>query len=160
MVVQSEGTSFWMKFRSIVREAAAMSLDHVSLALTATGVPVAVLGTGEKQAMVLRLLERLGVDVRRHEPWDDNAAPEGRLRPDGWELIPRYVGTTTCLMFLNGANTVWKFMTGSDLLRVLKECPALEFYVCDEDASYLLCSNHHDFVVGWGVAESWVESLG
>jgi hypothetical protein len=63
-------------------------------------------------------------------------------------------------MFLDGADIVWKFSGGPDLLCVLNECPALEFYVCDEDASYLLCSNHHDFIIGWGAAEPWVERLG
>ena len=137
-----------------------MNLNHVHLALEATGVQAEVLAAREKQALVVRLLERLGVDVTGRAPWDDDAAPDGRLRPDGWQLIPQYVGSTTCLMFLAGAHTVWKFSSGSDLLRVLKDCPALEFYVCDEDASYLLCSNHHDFVIGWGAATPWVESWG
>jgi len=137
-----------------------MSSNHVSSALKATGIQAEELGAREKQAVVVRLLERLSVDVTGHAPWDHKAAPDGRLRPDGWELITKYVGTTACMMFLEGAHTVWKFSSGSDLLRVLKDCPALEFYVCDEDASYLLCSNHHDFVIGWGAARSWVESLG
>jgi hypothetical protein len=57
------------------------------------------------------------------------------------------------------ARSVWKFRNGSDLLRVLEDCPALEFYVSDEEASYLLCSNHHDFVIGWGAASQWVGRL-
>lgn len=137
-----------------------MSSNHVSSALKVTGIQAELLGAREKQAVVVRLLERLGVDVTRHAPWDDDAAPDGCLRPDGWELIPKYVGTTACLLFLEGAHTVWKLRSGFDLLRVLKDCPALEFYVCDEEASYLLCSNHHDFVIGWGAATTWVESLG
>lgn len=136
-----------------------MSSDHISLALQATGVQAEVLSAGEQQALTVRLLERLGVDVAGRAPWDDDSAPDGCLRPDGWELIPKYVGTRTCLMFLESSQRVWKFRNGSDLLWVLKDCPALEFYVCDEEASYLLCSNHHDFVVGWGGATSWVQSL-
>lgn len=136
-----------------------MDPDHISSALRATGVEAQVLGAGERNALVVRLRERLGVDVVAHAPWSDSAAPDGRPRPDGWELIPTYVGTTACLMFLDGANTVWKFRKGSDLLRVLKECPAFEFYVCDQEASYLLCSNHHDFVIGWGAATRWVNDL-
>ncbi len=62
-------------------------------------------------------------------------------------------------MFLSEAAYIWKFGSGYDLLRVLLECPALEFYVCDEDGSYLLCSNDHDFIIGWGTARPWVETL-
>jgi hypothetical protein len=137
-----------------------MALDHISSALSATGVRADVLGAAEKKALVVRLRERLGVDVRAHAAWDDKTAPDGQLRSDGWKKIPTYVGATSCLMFLDGADVVWKFMNGSDLLRVLEECPALEFYICDRDASYLLCSNHHDYVVGWGAAKPWVGRLG
>ena len=70
-----------------------------------------------------------------------------------------YAGGRECLMFLEGARSMWKFRNGLDLLRVLRDCPAMEFYVSDEEASYLLCHNHHDFVIGWGTASRWVEVL-
>jgi hypothetical protein len=143
-----------------VGEKISMALDPISSALSATGVRAEVLGAAEKKALVVRLSERLGVDVRAHAAWDDKTAPDGQLRSDGWKIIPTYVGATSCLMFLDGANVVWKFRNGSDLLRVLEECTALEFYICDQDASYLLCSNHHDYVVGWGTAKPWVGRLG
>jgi len=28
-----------------------------------------------------------------------------------------------------------------------------------EETSYLLCNNHHDFVIGWGEAPQWVARL-
>ena len=64
-----------------------MAFDHVSLALSATGVRADVLSATEKNALVIRLRERLGVDVRAHAPWDDNTASDGQPRPDGWEII-------------------------------------------------------------------------
>lgn len=137
-----------------------MSSDHISNALDSAQVQAAQLGTEERLALVVRLRERLGVDVTSRAPWDNIHSPEGQLRPDGWELLPHYVGSANCLMFLDGAITIWKLNNGSDLRRLLENCPALEFYVCDQEASYLLCSNHHDFVIGWGAATSWVESLG
>jgi hypothetical protein len=148
-----------MMFRSTVKEMH-MSLDHISLALHAAEVQAEVLDSAEREVLMVRVQERLGVDVTVHAPWDNSFAPDGKIRPDGWELIPMYVGATSCLMFLDCAKVVWKFKSGSDLLRVLKESPALEFYVCDEKASYLLCSNHHDFVIGWGAAQLWVDELG
>ncbi|MDA9505026.1 hypothetical protein XI09_10005 [Bradyrhizobium sp. CCBAU 11386] len=117
-----------------------------------------VLNEAERRSIVISALDRLGVDVTSRAPWDraPSAQSVGRQKPDGWELIPKYVGTSQCLMFLEGARSIWKFSCGTDLLRVLEDCPALEFYVCDEEASYLLCSNHHDFIVGWGAALPWV----
>jgi len=134
-------------------------MKFVSSALSAAGVQAEVLSTSARHALVVRLRERLAVDVTAHQTWDKKTRSDGKLRSDGWEIIPTFVGNTACCMFLDGAGTVWKFSDGSDLLRVLKECPALEFYICDQDASYLLCSNHHDFIIGWGAAKSWVDRL-
>ncbi|HAM44040.1 MAG TPA: hypothetical protein DCM67_03315 [Propionibacteriaceae bacterium] len=61
---------------------------------------------------------------------------------------------------LVGAATVWRFRHGEDLARVLAECPPGAFFVCDEEAHDLLCSNHHDVVSGWGAAAAWVDALG
>jgi hypothetical protein len=137
-----------------------MISDHVSSALSATGVQAEALSAPEKKALVVRLRERLGIDVEADAAWDDMTESGGRRRSDGWELVPTFVGASSCYMFLDGADMVWKFTNGFDLLRVLKDCPAFEFYVCDRDASYLLCSNHHDFLIGWGAARPWVDRLG
>jgi hypothetical protein len=147
-----------LMFRTIGEEIS-MTSNHVLSALNATGVPAEVLTAPQKKALVVKLRERLGVNVRAHAFWDDKTGSDGQQRADGWKLIPTYVGVRTCLMFLGGADIVWKFRNSSDLLRVLNECPPLEFYVCDQDASYLLCHNHHDFIIGWGVARSWVDRL-
>ncbi|VIO66769.1 hypothetical protein [Bradyrhizobium ivorense] len=135
-----------------------MSWDHVSSAIGDAGIQAEVLNEERRRAVVVRLLERLAIDVTSRFPWEHGG--EGKQRSDGWKLIPEFVGSNVCLMFFDGADEILKFQSGQDLLRVLKNCPPLEFYVCDEDASYLLCHNHHDFVVGWGRASQWVERLG
>lgn len=133
--------------------------ETISLALEASGTQIAALSAVERPTVVARLREQLGVDVLHPSPWESRSAPQGCRRADGWELIPQYVDTASCLMFLPGAKTIWQFGSGADLLRVLKESPALEFYVCDDEARYLLCCNDHDFVIGWGIAAPWVASL-
>lgn len=137
-----------------------MVIDHVTNGLKTTGIEAEVLSAAHRNAIIGKLQSSLAVDVNKSAAWDDANAPDGRQRIDGWELISRFVGpSTACLMFLDGARTIWKFKDGNDLLEVLNECPPIEFYVCDDDAKYLLCSNHHDVVIGWGEALYWVSSL-
>ena len=137
-----------------------MDTEIVTSALASTGIAARVLAPADRESLVARLRDRLGADVSAHAPWDDETAPDGRQRPDGWELVARHVWTESCLMFPDGAPVVWEFESGADLHGLLRECPPFEFYVCDRAASYLLCSNHHDFVIGWGSAQPWLDSLG
>lgn len=136
-----------------------MRSGWISAAIEDAALRAQTLDAPERQVLVARLRERLGVDVTAPAAWNRVSAPDGRQRQDGCELISAYVGNAPCLLFLDGARTIWRFDSGADLLRVLDESPLLEFYVCDEAASYLLCWNHHDFVIGWGAASAWVESL-
>jgi len=128
-------------------------------AIKVTGVLAPCLNEDEVRKLRIRLLERLAVDVCAYAPWDAASAPKGTKRSDGWQLITDFVSTNPCLMFLDGTSSVWSIRNGGDLRKVLAESPALEFYVCDDAGSYLLCSNHHDFVVGWGSAQRWVDDL-
>lgn len=137
-----------------------MVIDHVTEALKATGIEAEVLGAAYRSAIIAKLGLSFAIDLSKSTAWDRANAPDGKQRIDGWELIPQFVvPSTACLMFLDGARTIWRLNNGNDLLEVLKECPPLEFYVCDDDARYLLCSNHHDVVIGWGEARHWVSGL-
>ena len=136
-----------------------MSISCIALALEDTGVIAPTLAPFEREWVMANLLKRLGVDVVNKSPWDNVNAPGGKLRHDGWELISSYVGANHCFLFTLGAITIWKFDNGSDLNRVLQDCPPIEFYVCDSGFDYLLCFNHHDHVVGWGSAAPWVDGL-
>lgn len=136
-----------------------MNPDWITTACETTQTAVHVLTSTERQALIATVLANLGVDITAHTPWDAPDAPAGHVRSDGWELTATYPGSAPCLLFLDGAATVWRFGHSKDLVGVLAECPPGEFFVCDEEASYLLCSNHHDVVVGWGAATAWVDAL-
>lgn len=137
-----------------------MNLHWVSSALEATSIEAITLNPTRRQDVLEGLSTQLDLDVTSPAPWDADSAPEGRLLPEGWKLIADYVGDRPCLLFFEGAQTIWGLHSGSDLNRLLMECPPLEFYVCDEQANYLLCANDHDVVIGWGDATAWVRSLG
>lgn len=137
-----------------------MNLHWASSALEATSVEAITVDPTHQRDLLERLRTQLDVDVTSHAPWSADSAPQGLFLPDGWERITDYVGRRPCLLFLEGAQTIWRLNNGPDLLRVLKECPRLEFYVCDGQAGYLLCANDHDVVIGWGEAAEWVRALG
>lgn len=73
--------------------------------------------------------------------------------------MPKYLKDVPCLVFSEGAPTIWKFSDGMELLSFLRQAPPFEYYVCDELGTYLVCCNDHDFIVGWGRMTEWIEQL-
>lgn len=132
--------------------------DQIAAAIREADIAAVELAPAERASVLAIILESLHVDVLR-TPWDDASAPGGVRRADGWSLIPQYVGSRTCLLITDDAERVWQLRDGGELLRLLGETPGFEFYVCDPSATYLLCHNDHDYLIGWGAAVTWVASL-
>ena len=51
---------------------------------------------------------------------------------------------------------VFHFASGEALDEVLADTFGFELYVTDEEASFLLCFNHHDFLLASGKAVEWL----
>ena len=124
----------------------------IASALARLGIKAKELDCAARRAIVERIRDRLGVDLATRWPWDRAGAPAGSYAPDGWARIADYVGGRACVMLPEDGETGWGFASGGELREVLAELPGFEFYVCDEEASYLLCHNHHDYLIGWGAA--------
>jgi hypothetical protein len=134
-----------------------MGQDRISAYLGGLNLTPVRLSMAGRAELVKSLKERLQVNVEAVAPWDSVNAPVGVKKDNGWELIPQYIGNESCLVWSSGAEVIWRFSNGNELLEFLREVPPFEYYVCDEAATFLLCSNHHNFVIGWGSALSWVK---
>lgn len=81
--------------------------------------------------------------------------------PNAWRRLGEFVRTTSFLLVHDSQGRCgYRFDTPADLPRVLADCPGFEFYVTDGGGNYVLAFNHHDVLIGCGVAAAWVSSLG
>jgi len=64
-----------------------MDMKVVDATIATVGVKARRLDEFQRQALITDLLDKLGVDVSAHSPWDSNDAPSGKQRADGWELF-------------------------------------------------------------------------
>jgi hypothetical protein len=85
--------------------------------------------------------------------------PARRTNRQRMETRADVCGEAPCLLFSTCATSIWKFANGAELLLFLEASPPFEFYICDAQATYLLCCNDHDFVIGWGRSVEWVRQL-
>ena len=80
---------------------------------------------------------------------------------DSWSLIRGGVSSGAVVMFFEKDRdfSMVRFSHGGDVVAVLRECTGFEFYLTNPEAEYLLCFNHHDFLIGAGTAEDWIREL-
>lgn len=144
----------------LIAEGKLLDGDHIASSITNNAIAASALSTPERVAVINALREKLGVDMTTgHAPWDDPGKHAGRYHPDGWRAIPHHVGPSPCLLITENAFGIWRCESGGDLLELLEDTPGFEFYVCDLDMNFLLCHNHHDYLIGWGDAVAWIDAL-
>lgn len=80
---------------------------------------------------------------------------------DGWKYIGEFVGKEPCQLFFNPCdeNAVYDILNGDALNDLLAETTQFEFYVANEELSYVICFNHHDCLFGMGSAQKWIQDM-
>ncbi len=75
-----------------------------------------------------------------------------------WKWIDKILDKETIIMFfdLENESYAFKFNSARDVVDILSESFGFEFYLTNEESDYILCFNHHNFIIGVG---SVVENL-
>lgn len=138
----------------------ALSME-VSRAILDTRASASQLSHNEARELFDRLEAKFTSGNSRWPLWEHFRFPARRQDPSGWRQIGSYVADSPCLLFFNpdDAKEVFRFASGADLALTLGGTFGFEFYVTDESISYCVCFNHHDMLLGFGAAETWVKSL-
>ena len=78
-----------------------------------------------------------------------------------WSYLKNFIGKNECIIFFDPRDDKDMFWvsSGSDLDYIISETYEFEFYITDENCSYLLAFSHHDILYGCGVAKKWVKEL-
>ena len=136
--------------------------NHICKELEGSKVIIERLELNEKEKILSLVLKKY-VDFNKkgiwlwekfihHEALNDNMA---------WNYIKDFVKDKECVIFFNQQEDKEMFLihSGEDLNYILSETFGFEFYITNQQASYLLCFNHHNILYGCGSAEKWINNL-
>lgn len=72
---------------------------------------------------------------------------------NAWMLIGKLVDEKQCILIIFEEKIAFEFQTPDDLINVISETYLLDdFYVTNHSCSYLICNNHHDYLICCGNA--------
>lgn len=112
------------------------------------------------RALVAGRFTAAGNSTRRFL-WEDVRGATAVQNPEAWRWIADFFSgrAEPVIIFFNPADepAMFAFRHGAQVVPVLEETPAFEFYLTDAEATYLLCFNHHDFLIAAGTAAQWLE---
>jgi hypothetical protein len=126
-------------------------------AIDASGAQARV--RSELGLVVLEQLEtRFAHQAPRGELWERLNDSAGHQNAEAWRWIASYLTGRPCILAFSPKDEVdaVELDDGSELVPVLEKCPGFAFYVTNASYSFLLCFNHHDFLIAAGEARDWL----
>jgi hypothetical protein len=135
--------------------------EEIIRAIKAVAANANVSTTQTSQSVIEALTVRYG-NGRGQEGhlWEQLQNDVSVRNPDAWRWIASFVdGHRAILVFDPEVEpSAFEFEHGNEIVSVLAECSGFEFYVTDAERTYLLCFNHHDYLIAAGRAASWLDS--
>ena len=90
--------------------------------------------------------------------WECLEGEASKYDPEGWKAIGEFPFKNKVTIFFDKENepTMYSANNCNDVVELLSECPGFVFYITDDNYSFLLCHNDHDYLIGAGTAADWV----
>ena len=118
--------------------------------------------TKEKAVIVKNsIIEKYTCSCKRIFLWDSFKEAAVLQDSNGWQKLCSFIGNKECLMFFDDGEdeAILCISNGEDLYILLYEMFGFEFYITNIMTEYLICFNHHDCLLGCGLAKKLLESL-
>ena len=138
-----------------------MICEWIDDALATTGIRARPLSGDEVHRVIGLIAGRYTGPIHENgRLWEAFRGDMARRRSDGWSLICDYPEPSPILLFQeDGEFRGYEFSSPGDLRAVLAESAGFEFYVTNKEAEFVLCHNHHDFIVGVGECHQWLSAV-
>ena len=133
-------------------------MGYIGDEVRATGIPCSVL-TAEEANQFLQRVQGC-FSVRRWPLWEYIENDVYVNDPEAWLWMKEFLGDEPAFFFFNPEDDkeIFRFQHAKAVVDVLEDCFGFEFYISDENLSYLLCFNHHDMLIAAGTAKQWLEA--
>jgi hypothetical protein len=92
--------------------------------------------------------------------WENLIAPCSRHNATAWRWLGDFVGATPTILLTTEyvhEPILVDIATRAEIVVLLGETTNFEFYLTNSTTDYLLCFNHHDYLIASGMALPWLQ---
>jgi hypothetical protein len=78
---------------------------------------------------------------------------------NAWKKLDQYIGNNEVVLFFNPSDesVAFKLNNGKALVDLIGESFGFEFYLTNQATDYVLCFNHHDYLIACGKSMEWLK---
>lgn len=111
-----------------------------------------------KEKMLKNICKKYLVNEIQFPLWERLNDAQSKSDEHAWKWVESFIGEKKVTLFFNPSDEegAYQLSSGKDVVSILGEMFNVEFYLTDEETSYLLCFNHHDVLLASGNAKAWL----
>ncbi len=123
------------------------------------GCKATELARSKREKLVKKLREKYTDGINHPYFWEGLIDRASIQNKEAWQWIGEFVKQEQVIMLFidRPGEPGVVFENGDCVVRTLWECTGFEFYLTDSQATYLLCYNHHDFLIATSLAANWIK---
>src|SRR4051794_2327145 len=133
-------------------------LDEIMQAASTANAPIIVLPPDEAERLRSIVLAKFAGGDEPLFLWERFKDAASVRDPDAWRWIGDFIGNNEAIMFFSATEepAMVRFERGAAVVEVLEESFGNEFFVTNPTVDYVLCHNHHDYLIAVGTARPWL----
>lgn len=114
-----------------------------------------------KKSVIINIANKYIKNDIKYPLWDKLNDSMAELDEKAWEWVEDFVGNDNVIIFFNPNDEKGAYLldSGKDLVSILGEMYNIEFYLTNQETSYLICYNHHDVLLASGEAKFWLKEF-
>jgi hypothetical protein len=123
------------------------------------GIEIREMPREEQERLVREITEKYTHNKLGWPSWEKYAERFSVQDEEAWRWVGDYVGNEGAILFFQpkDEHSAFQFYSGPDLVAVLGELFGVEFYVTNLLTEYVLCFNHHEYLIAVGRAIEWLQ---
>lgn len=122
-------------------------------------IQVKEIDNSTKAKILMNVGEKYLINEMKFPLWERLNDAKSKSDDKAWQWVEDFIGEESTILFFNPSDekNAYLLNSGNDIVSILGEMYNVEFYLTNEEASYLLCFNHHDVLLALGEAKEWLQ---
>ncbi len=138
-----------------------MICKWIEKAACSMGHEISQLNAVQTETIVDAIRKRFTKHVNKSDNiWEDFIDDVSLKCEDGWKIACEFPEHEPILIFRDKNSYFGYCISSTKLMKhLLGECPGFEFYITNKTVNFVLCFNHHDYLIGVGECKKWIKMI-
>ena len=122
-------------------------------------INISEVSKNETKALINLIINKYANFEKKDHLWEGFKEEFSIKNQNAWKWIDKILNDQKIIMFFNPNDefVAFEFCDKRDIVTILHNTYGFEFYLTNKKLDYVICFNHHDYLIACGKAIKWLK---